>query len=83
MAQAQKAPGNISASAQTINGVQHTLSIWESEVAMRAYLVSGAHLKAMRQFRSMATGKTVGYMTECPPRWDEVHEIWKSRGVEH
>jgi hypothetical protein len=80
MGQAQAAPGNISAEARTINGIHHTLTVWESEAAMRAYLVSGPHLAAMKAFRGMATGKTLGLEAETPPGWDEVHALWQDRG---
>jgi hypothetical protein len=83
MVQAKSAPGNISADARTINGVHHTLTVWTDPAAMRRYLTSGAHGQAMRQFDSIATGKTLGYLAQSPPRWDEVHEIWLTRGRDY
>ena len=80
MRQAMNAPGNISASAQTINGIHHTLTVWTNEAAMRAYLVQGAHLQAMKAFRSIATGKTIGFEAETVPLWTEVHRIWLEKG---
>ncbi|MEN9895173.1 MAG: hypothetical protein RIR97_1025 [Pseudomonadota bacterium] len=80
MRQALAAPGNISASAQTINGIHHTLTVWTDEAAMRAYLVQGAHLQALKAFRSIATGKTIGYMADKAPDWSEVHQIWLEKG---
>lgn len=80
MRQAQSAPGNISAEARLIEGIHHTLSVWTDEAAMRAYLVAGPHLKAMKRFHAIATGKTVGYLAEAAPSWPEVHGIWKERG---
>jgi hypothetical protein len=79
MQQARSAPGIIQADARQINGVHHTLTVWDSEAAMRRYLVSGAHLEAMKAFHSLATGRTIGYLAERPPDWDEVHAIWKDR----
>ena len=81
MRQAQNAPGNLSVEARSIEGVQHTLSVWTDEAAMRAYLTSGAHLKAMKAFHTIATGRTTGYLADAPPVWSEVHEIWKRSGV--
>jgi hypothetical protein len=49
---------------------------------MRRYLVSGAHIKAMQAFRGMATGKTFGFEAEAPPDWDEVHDLWITKGKE-
>jgi hypothetical protein len=82
MIQVRKAPGNISADAKTINGVHHTVSVWSDEEAMRHYLVTGAHLSAMKSFHSIATGKTLGYTADHAPSWDEVHILWKEKGVE-
>ncbi len=82
MQQALAAPGNLRAEARTINSVHHTLSVWESEAAMRAYLTTGAHLKAMKLFRKIATGKTIGYLADRAPDWHEVHEIWSTKGRE-
>ncbi len=80
MRQAMQAPGNISASNRTINGIHHTLTVWDNEAAMRAYLVQGAHLQAMKAFRSIATGKTIGFEAETPPDWSQVHQIWLEKG---
>jgi quinol monooxygenase YgiN len=80
MAQARKAPGNISAAARTLNGVHHTLSVWTDRDAMRAYLTTGPHLQAMRLFPRIATGKVVGYHATEAPDWSDVHAIWVERG---
>jgi len=76
MIQAKNAPGIISADGRKINGVQHTLSVWTSKEAMRAYLLSGAHQRAMANFSSMATGYAFGFLAQQPPVWDEVHALW-------
>lgn len=81
MKQAKQAPGNISAETRTIKGVHHTLSVWESEDAMRRYLVSGAHLAAMRVFPAIAAGSTLGFVADQPPDWNSVHDIWLTRGI--
>jgi len=83
MSQARNADGNISADARSINGVHHTLSVWRDKAAMRAFLTSGAHAKAMKSFRSIATGKTLGFETNDPPSWADVHEIWRTRGRDY
>jgi quinol monooxygenase YgiN len=80
MRQALKAPGNLRAEAHTINGVHHTLTVWESEAHMRAFLMTGAHLKAMKLFRKIATGKTIGYLSQEVPEWHDVHDIWLTKG---
>ena len=83
MSQAKRADGIISADARTINGVHHTLTVWESETAMRRFLYRAAHRKAIKAFPEFASGKTFGFLTNEPPGWDQVHEIWTNRGREY
>jgi hypothetical protein len=80
MQQARAADGNLYADTRTINGVHHTLSVWRDEQAMRAYLISGPHRKAMRAFHSIATGKTLGFTADQRPDWTEVHDLWQTKG---
>ena len=80
MRQAQNAPGNISATTRTIKGVHHTLSVWTDEAAMRAYLIKGDHLEAMKIFSQIATGKTYGYVTAIAPDWDDARYLWETKG---
>jgi hypothetical protein len=80
MSQAQQADGCLSADARTINGVHHTLSIWETHDKMLAYLRTGAHLKAMQTFEKIATGKVFGFETDTPPNWSDVHDLWVTQG---
>ncbi len=80
MTQAQRANGCLGASARTINGIHHTRSIWRDRDAMLAFLHTGAHLKAVKAFRTIATGKTLGFTAMEIPNWDEVHELWLSEG---
>jgi hypothetical protein len=80
MIQARAALGNRKAEARTIEGVHHTLTVWIDEEAMRHFLRSGAHLKAMKAFRDIATGSTLGFTTELPPDWSVVHELWRTKG---
>ena len=78
--EAQRAPGNLGAEARTIGGVRHTLTVWESEAAMRRFLHGGAHRRAMRAYPAIATGLTFGYETDCVPGWDKVLQLWRERG---
>lgn len=80
MSQAQRADGCLSADARKINGVHHTLSVWESRDKMLSYLRAGAHLKAMQTFEKIATGKVLGFDTQAPPNWSDVHDLWIERG---
>lgn len=81
MTSALSAPGNLSAEARTIRGVHHTISTWESQDAMRTYLRSPAHAKAMRRFPKIATGKTYGYWAGERPTWDEARALWEDHGT--
>lgn len=83
MMQAKSAEGNLRADARTINGVQHTLSVWKDEQAMRKFLITGPHLKAMRAFSRIASGKTFGFSTYQVPEWSEVHRLWVIKGIEY
>lgn len=81
--QARRAAGNLRAETGTIDGVHHTLTVWENEAAMRDFIRSGAHRRAVRAFRSIASGKTFGFETTEAPEWSAVHRLWQDRGVEY
>jgi hypothetical protein len=81
--QARKAPGNISAAVRKIDGVQHTLTVWEDRAAMRRFLVTGAHLGAMRDFRRVGSGKTCGYESDTPPDWETALAYWRAHAREY
>ena len=83
MAQAKRSEGIVSAEAKTINGIHHTMTIWESETAMRRFLYRGTHRRAVKAFPEIASGKTFGFWTDHPPGWDQVHRIWREHGREY
>ena len=76
MVQARRAPGNLFAAARKVDGVQHTLTVWEDAAAMRAFVSSGAHLAAMQAFRRIGTGRIGGYTSATMPGWDEALAFW-------
>lgn len=80
MAQARNADGCLDAAARTIDGVHHTRTVWQDRQAMLAYLSTGAHLRAMKVFHRVATGKTHGFETTTIPDWEEVHRLWHDQG---
>ena len=82
MAQARRAPGNLSAETRTIGDVHHTLSVWTDEYAMRSFLVSGAHREAMKVFHAIATGRTLGFAADRLPDWETVLRRWSSEARE-
>lgn len=81
--EAKGTPGNVLTDARLVNGVQHTLTAWESRDAMMAFKLSEPHKKAMRAFPSIATGKTYGYWTDEVPDWDQALRIWEDHGKEY
>lgn len=80
MAQARAAEGNLSAQARRIDGVHHTVSVWRDREAMLAYLRSGPHLRAMRLFPRIATGRVAGFVAATAPDWGSVPAILQARG---
>jgi hypothetical protein len=78
--QAQTAKGNLSSSVKRINGYQCTLTSWESRELMLDFMKSGVHLKAMKAFHNIATGRTYGYETDSLPTWDEAFSTLMSKG---
>ncbi|MEG3174928.1 hypothetical protein U1872_01700 [Sphingomonas sp. RB3P16] len=80
MQQAQRAPGNLSVEARTIDGTHHTMSLWEDRAAMRAYLAAGAHLDAMRASRSIGTGAVHGYESDAAPDWADLPALLTAHG---
>lgn len=85
MTQAQRAPGNLRAEARSIDGVQHTLTVWEDRAAMRRFMLSGAHKQAMRDFPTIATGSTFGFEAaeDAVPDWEQIHALWQQHGIEY
>jgi hypothetical protein len=76
IAQARRAYGNLRVDARVVNGVYHTLTIWTDEHAMRAFLADGAHLRAMKIYRSIGSGRTLGFTAEEPPAWEAALQRW-------
>jgi len=81
--QAITAKGNLHCSAKRIKGYQCTVTSWESRDMMLEFMRSGAHLKAMKAFHSIATGKTYGYETDKLPDWKEAFSILESKGKQY
>ncbi len=77
--QARRAPGNLSTSARMAEGVHHTMTVWTDEAAMRRFLVSGAHLTAMKAYRGLGSGRTLGLAMARAPDWPEALALWRER----
>ena len=76
LAQARRSPGNIEVSARKIDGIYHTMSIWTDEASMIAFVRSGAHRRAMQNFREFGMGKTHGFGASGKPGWNAAYERW-------
>ena len=81
--QAQTAKGNLYRAVKKVNGFQCTITAWENRDVMLDFMRSGAHLKAMKAFNSIATGKTYGYESETLPSWNEAFEILQEKGKKY
>lgn len=77
---AQTADGNLFCEVKRIDGFQCTLTAWEDKESMRSFMRSGVHLKAIKSFRKIATGKTYGYESETVPGWTEAFELLQKNG---
>jgi hypothetical protein len=49
---------------------------------MRRFVQTGAHLSAMRNFRSLGSGKTFGYRCDVAPDWNALYRLWCSKAKE-
>jgi hypothetical protein len=81
--QAQIAEGNLHCDVKKVNEYQCTITAWESREIMLKYLRSGAHLKAMKAFKQIATGPTYGYESETIPSWEEAYALLMEKGKMH
>ncbi len=67
--EAQKADGILFCETKTRKGWHHTLTVWETKADMMVYRKSPKHLKSMKAFAQIATGKVHGYETDVQPGW--------------
>jgi hypothetical protein len=81
--QARKAKGNTFCEVKRIKGYQCTLTAWASREDMLCFLQSGVHLKAMKAFPKIATGRTYGYEAEQLPSWAEAFTLLQEKGKEY
>jgi hypothetical protein len=79
-AQAQASKGKLHVSAKRVKGHQCTITAWESRELMLDFMRSGAHMKAMKQFHNIATGRTYGYESDIIPTFQEAFELLQVKG---
>ena len=75
--QVRRAAGNLRVELRPVDGIYHTLTVWTDEASMRAYVRSGAHRRAMMNFRDLGGGKTLGFVAEADPGWDAAYARWQ------
>ena len=64
--------------------IQRTLTVWESEEALKKYIRSGSHLVAMKSFSKIANKSyTAKFKVTSKPTWEEALEYLKTQGREH
>lgn len=82
--QARKAPGNLSADVlNDANRTYWTRSVWADEAAMRAYMTSGAHMKAMPHLMRWCDEAATAHWTQpdgAAPDWREAHRRLVAEG---
>jgi hypothetical protein len=47
---------------------------------MLVFMKNGVHLKAMKSFHKIATGRTYGYESDTIPTWEEAFQLLESKG---
>ena len=76
--QARKAPGNLGV--ELLNDANFTFwtkTVWKDEASMRAYMLAGAHRKAMSAIQELADEASVVHFeqdSETPPDWQASYQ---------
>ncbi|WP_299473741.1 hypothetical protein [uncultured Roseibium sp.] len=78
--QVKDAEGIVMAKVLKRGGVHHTLTVWESETAMKRFLYRGAHRMAIKAFPAIASGTTCSFPSDVIPSWDEALEYLAKHG---
>ena len=83
--QVKRASGNLYAFTDRTNGlVFWTVTLWESESAMRAFRNSGAHFKVMPKLSIWCDEATYAHWIQQdgqPPTWPEMYERITKDGI--
>lgn len=79
--QAKKTPGFVKMKNSGCGRLHFTLSVWESEAAMRAFVRSGAHLEAMQRSAALSHEiRTYTYEADAIPGWKEAKRLLLENG---
>lgn len=61
--------------------LHYTLSAWESEEAMQAFVRAGAHLTAMKSSRALSTEiRAYTFVADSMPSWQEARRLLSAHG---
>ena len=77
---AKMAPRNLGAGVRTIKVVHRTPVVRKSCIAGRLPHTVSAYAASIRAFRSIGTGKTLGFEADTVPSWNDVHQPGPKRG---
>jgi quinol monooxygenase YgiN len=81
---AKAAPGNLAVRLlREPNNTFWTCSVWSDEAAMRTFMLSGAHRKAMPRLIEWCDKASVAHWqqdTAEPPAWHEAHRRMQAEG---
>jgi hypothetical protein len=81
---AQQTVGNMHTQTGTINGVQHTYTVWNNRTAMQEFLRSTSHRHAMSVTKYVGRyGKIYGAYHDTIPTWNEAIQLWRNYGTIH
>lgn len=78
--EAKKAKGILFCEVKNMHGNQCTITAWKSREDMLVFMRSGVHLKAMKAFGKIATGKTYGYEADEVPSWENANALLQEKG---
>ena len=78
--QASAHPGIRHLDQRTVDGVHHTVTLWEDAVAARDYGTSGAHRRAAAIYAKIATGKVYAGPADAAPDWPTARRLWEEQG---
>jgi hypothetical protein len=82
ISQAREAEGNLRVEAGIVAGVYHTLTVWTDERSMRNFITRGAHFRAMKVYRSIGIGRTLGFTAAQAPDWNIAMQRWIAEAKE-
>ena len=80
---AQNAEGVLLCSFTSHHHFQHTLTVWQSKEHMLGYRSSPSHVRAMKNFSKIGTGKVYSYETDAMLDWDDALAAWDKYAREH